>query len=130
VTTHLDGAGRVHAVIAPDASRLTKHSHTAVCMRSPQARCPSGAGGRRLPQTRSGDRQRGAAILPATQLATADRLQVAWLDGPGETDSSTDTTPGGGGAKLSLSSAGTRWGSASSSGAIRLNWWLVHPRPR
>ena len=28
--------------------------------------------------------------------------------------------------KLSLSSASTRWGSASSSGAIRLNWRLVH----
>ncbi len=28
--------------------------------------------------------------------------------------------------KLSLSSAGTRWGSANSSGAIRLNWRLVH----
>lgn len=30
--------------------------------------------------------------------------------------------------KLSLSSAGTRWGSASSDGAIRLNWRLVHFR--
>lgn len=30
--------------------------------------------------------------------------------------------------KLTLSSAGTRWGSASSSGAIRLNWRLVHLR--
>jgi predicted metal-dependent hydrolase len=28
--------------------------------------------------------------------------------------------------KLSLSNAGTRWGSASTSGAIRLNWRLVH----
>lgn len=31
--------------------------------------------------------------------------------------------------KLSLSSAKTRWGSASSSGAIRLNWRLIHFRP-
>jgi predicted metal-dependent hydrolase len=30
--------------------------------------------------------------------------------------------------RLTLSSAGTRWGSASSSGAIRLNWRLVHLR--
>ena len=30
--------------------------------------------------------------------------------------------------KLSLSSAGTRWGSASSKGSIRLNWRLVHFR--
>ena len=30
--------------------------------------------------------------------------------------------------KLSLSSAGTRWGSANSSGAIRLNWRLIHFR--
>ena len=30
--------------------------------------------------------------------------------------------------KLTLSSAGTRWGSASSSGSIRLNWRLVHLR--
>lgn len=28
--------------------------------------------------------------------------------------------------KLSLSSAGTRWGSASSDGSIRLNWRLIH----
>ena len=28
--------------------------------------------------------------------------------------------------KLSLSNAGTRWGSASSDGSIRLNWRLVH----
>ena len=31
--------------------------------------------------------------------------------------------------KLSLSSAGTRWGSARIDGAIRLNWRLVHFRP-
>ena len=31
--------------------------------------------------------------------------------------------------KLSLSSAVTRWGSASSSGAIRLNWQLMHLNP-
>ena len=30
--------------------------------------------------------------------------------------------------KLSLSSAGTRWGSANTSGAIRLNWRLLHMR--
>ena len=37
----------------------------------------------------------------------APTLQVAWR-------------------KLSLSSAGTRWGSASADGAIRLNWRLIH----
>ncbi|MES2581103.1 MAG: SprT family zinc-dependent metalloprotease [Pseudomonadota bacterium] len=31
--------------------------------------------------------------------------------------------------KLSLSNAGTRWGSAKSDGSIRLNWRLVHFRP-
>lgn len=31
--------------------------------------------------------------------------------------------------KLSLSSAGTRWGSASSDGSIRLNWRLIHFKP-
>ena len=31
--------------------------------------------------------------------------------------------------KLSLSNAATRWGSASSSGAIRLNWRLMHLKP-
>jgi hypothetical protein len=31
--------------------------------------------------------------------------------------------------KLSLSNAGTRWGSAKSDGSIRLNWRLVHLRP-
>ena len=30
--------------------------------------------------------------------------------------------------KLSLSSAGTRWGTASADGAIRLNWRLIHFR--
>ena len=31
--------------------------------------------------------------------------------------------------KLSLSNAGTRWGSAKSDGSIRLNWRLIHLRP-
>jgi predicted metal-dependent hydrolase len=31
--------------------------------------------------------------------------------------------------KLRLSSAGTRWGSASTDGSIRLNWRLIHFRP-
>jgi predicted metal-dependent hydrolase len=31
--------------------------------------------------------------------------------------------------RLSLSNAGTRWGSAGADGAIRLNWRLVHFRP-
>jgi predicted metal-dependent hydrolase len=31
--------------------------------------------------------------------------------------------------RLTLSSAGTRWGSATSTGAIRLNWRLIHFRP-
>jgi predicted metal-dependent hydrolase len=30
--------------------------------------------------------------------------------------------------KLSLSNAGTRWGSASADGSIRLNWRLIHMR--
>ncbi|MEO7937496.1 MAG: SprT family zinc-dependent metalloprotease [Burkholderiaceae bacterium] len=40
----------------------------------------------------------------------APRLQVQWR-------------------KLSLSSAGTRWGSARSDGSIRLHWRLIHFRP-
>jgi predicted metal-dependent hydrolase len=31
--------------------------------------------------------------------------------------------------RLSLSNAGTRWGSAGSDGSIRLNWRLIHFRP-
>jgi len=31
--------------------------------------------------------------------------------------------------KLSLSNAGTRWGSARVDGAIRLNWRLIHLSP-
>jgi predicted metal-dependent hydrolase len=31
--------------------------------------------------------------------------------------------------KLSLSNAGTRWGSASADGSIRLNWRLIHFKP-
>jgi hypothetical protein len=31
--------------------------------------------------------------------------------------------------KLALSSAGTRWGSASADGSIRLNWRLIHFKP-
>ena len=70
-----------------------------------------------LPHTASPDQIRDAVqawlMRQAKQLFTerlnhfAPRLNVQWR-------------------KLSLSSAGTRWGSASSSGAIRLNWRLVH----
>jgi len=31
--------------------------------------------------------------------------------------------------RLRLSSAGTRWGSASADGTIRLNWRLIHLKP-
>lgn len=72
-----------------------------------------------LPQTASEDQVRDAVqawlMRQARQLFTdrlnhfAPQLGVQWR-------------------KLALSSAGTRWGSASADGSIRLNWRLVHFR--
>ena len=54
--------------------------------------------------------QQASALFTRRLNHFAPQLQVQWR-------------------KLSLSSAATRWGSASASGAIRLNWRLLHFRP-
>ena len=54
--------------------------------------------------------QQASALFTGRLNHFAPQLQVQWR-------------------KLSLSSAATRWGSASASGAIRLNWRLLHFRP-
>jgi predicted metal-dependent hydrolase len=55
-------------------------------------------------------RQQAVVVFTARLDHFAPQLQVQWR-------------------KLSLSSAATRWGSASSSGSIRLNWRLLHLNP-
>lgn len=87
--------------------------------------------------------QAGSAAAPATlrvglpQTATPEQIRdavQAWLMRQARAHfvqrlDHFATQLGVGWSKLSLSSAGTRWGSARIDGAIRLNWRLIHFRP-
>ena len=101
------------------------------------ARQVQGGAGAALQTREAGDPGSGARLLVGLpRTATAEQIRdavQAWLMGQAKRiflERLTHFAPAVGvqWQKLSLSSAGTRWGSASSSGAIRLNWRLVHFR--
>ncbi len=97
-----DAAGAVFSTGAPDASGAARHQL--------QLDLPRHASPEQIRDAVQAWLMRQAKRLFAERLDYfAPRLQVQWR-------------------KLSLSSAGTRWGSARADGAIRLHWRLIHFR--
>ena len=98
----LDATGAVLSVGAPDASGAVRHQL--------QLDLPRHASPEQIRDAVQAWLMRQAKRLFTERLDHfAPRLQVQWR-------------------KLSLSSAGTRWGSARADGAIRLHWRLIHFR--
>ncbi len=98
----VDAAGAVLSMGPPDASGAVRHQL--------QLDLPRHASPEQIRDAVQAWMMRQAKRLFAERLDHfAPRLQVQWR-------------------KLSLSSAGTRWGSARADGAIRLHWRLIHFR--